>query len=585
MLKKGIFVISIDTELAWGTFDHGGHIKYKEAYKKYRFIIANILALFKKYEISATWAIVGHLFLDSCNKENRNLHPDIIRPIHHWFPYDWFKFDPGANISQDDVWYGSDIVEMISDTIPKQEVASHSFCHPVFSDVGCSRETAESDISKCVELAKARNIKLHSFTFPRNSPGHLDILSKYGFKVFRGENAMFFNIRPNLLRKGLLLLSDMLAVTPPVLTPDFALNGKLIKVKGSMLFRFAHGASKFIPKDVRLKKAKKGIDKAIKEGKIFHMWLHPISFAWDTTHMFDEFEGILEHANNQRKAGNLQILTLQKVGNTYFNLTKDNDNYNSQAISLHNERSPLFKKDYSDDLSRYYSNAFKYGRKKIELALLSFLDNLTNGNRILDVGSGTGYFLNLMHKRQYHCVGIDLSTNMVIKSMATYPDISVQIADARRLPFLDYSFDAVVSIETMRYFSNRDLFLKELFRVIRPGGRIFITAAPLLSTNTYGIFNTLCRFLNLKALVSCFQSFETVGSFKRRLEMVGFQDISIRGYFFGPYFLLDKIQPKFSSFLMRHLEKFDDGLGRPNFLRNLSNHLVAIARKPEGGKY
>lgn len=580
MSKPGIFTISIDTELAWGTFDHGGYIKYREAYEKYRFIIANILELFKKYEIAATWAVVGHLFLDSCKKEDGKLHPDIVRPKHSWFASDWFSYDPGTDISRDNFWYGSDIVKIIKDAQPEQEIACHSFCHPVFSDGGCSKETAESDIAKCVALAKKEGIVLASFTFPRNSPGHLDVVSKYGFKVFRGKDALFYNLRHTVLRKALLLFTDMLPITPPVVSPNFVLNDRLLEVKGSMLFRFAHGASRFIPKGVRLKKAKKGIDKAIKERKVFHMWLHPISFAWKTSEMLNEFEGILKYASNRREEGNLKILTLWEIADNWFNEVKDNDKYNPKAVALHSKRSHIFNADYSDDLSHYHSSAFKYGRKKIETALLFFLDNLSDGNRILDVGSGTGYYLNLIHKRGYDCVGVDLSEQMVRQSLATYSDIFVQIADARQLPFLNDCFDTVVSIETLRYFSNRDSFLREIFRVTKPEGKIFITAAPLLSANSYGIFNTLCRIFRLKSLVSCFQSFETVGSLRGRLEEAGFKEITIRGYFFGPYFLLDKICLKVSSFLMRRFERFDDKLANYNSIRNFSNHLIAIARKP-----
>lgn len=581
MLGRGIFTISIDTELVWGTFDHGGHIEFEEAYKKYRFIINRLLELFKRYKISAAWAIVGHLFLDSCKKEDGRLHPDIIRPNHRWFSGDWFKFDPGTDISQNNFWYGSDIVRVIKDAIPEQEVACHTFCHPIFSDPGCSRETAKSDLSKCVTLAEEKGIKLNSFTFPRNSPGHLDILSEYGFKVFRGKDAAFCNLKLEILRKAMLLFSDMFAITPPVVAPKLILDKKLVEVKGSMLFRFAYGASRFIPKGVRFKKAKKGIEAAIKKKKIFHLWLHPISFAWKTTEMLDEFERILEFADTRRKEGDLEILTLQEIGEACFNMTGDNDKFNPQAVVLHDARSCAFKKDYSDDLSNYHSNAFKYGRKKLESALLNFVDNLSNGNRILDVGSGTGYYLNLMYRRGLNCVGVDLSENMLQLSKRTYPDLVVQLADARRLPFLDDSFDAVVSVETLRYFSDRRPLLKEIFRVTKPGGSVFITTASLLSANSYGIFNTLCRIFRLKSLVSCFQSFETVGSLRGRLEEAGFEEITIKGYFFGPYFLLDKICPKVSSFLMRRFERFDDKLANYNSIRNFSNHLIAIARKPK----
>lgn len=581
MSKQGIFTISIDTELAWGTFDHGGYIKYKDAYKKYRSIIADILKVFKKYEIAATWAIVGHLFLDNCSKEKGKLHPDIVRPNYSWYRNDWFSCDPGTDISKDNFWYGSDIVKMIQEAAPKQEIASHSFCHSIFSDPGCSKQTAETDIAKCVALAKERGIKLNSFTFPRNSPGHLNILVEHGFKIFRGKNAAFFNLRAAVLRKAMLLLADMVAITPPIVEPHFVLDNELIELKGSMLFRFAHGASRFIPKGVRLKKAKKGIDRVIKEGKIFNLWFHPISFAWKTSEMLDEFEQILKYASDRRKEERLRICTLQEIANMYFKDAKDNDSYNPQAITLHNDRSRIFKEDYSDDLLCYHSNAFKYGRKKIVSAFLSFLGDLGKSGRILEVGSGTGYCLNLMRKRGYDCVGADLSENMVRQSLANYPDIPVYLTDARKLPFLDNRFDATVSIETLRYFSDRDSFLKEVFRVTKLGGLFFVTATPFFSINTYGVFNSLCRLFNLKSLVSCFQSFETAESLKRRLEKAGFELISVRGYFFGPYFLLDKIQPRLSSFLMRCLEGLDDNLEKLGLLRNFSNHLVAVARKPD----
>ena len=581
MPRKGIFSISIDTELAWGTFDHGGHIKYSEAYKRCRFIISEILKLFERYRVSATWAIVGHLFLDSCAKENGRLHPDIIRPKHKWFQGDWFSCDPGTDISRDNFWYGSDIVETIKKADPKQEIASHSFCHPIFSDKGCSRETAESDIAECVILAREKGIKLNTFVFPRNSPAHLDILSEYGFRVFRGKDAVSLNLGLRLLNKAALLFNDMLPTVPPVLTPNFVLEDRLIEIKGSMLFRFAHGASRFIPKGVRFKKAKKGIERAIKEKKIFHIWLHPISFAWRTAEMFDEFAAILEYADNRRKEGDLEIRTLQEIGDMYLSEAGESDNFNPQAVILHDDRSHAFKEDYSDDLSRYHSNAFKYGRKKISSAFVSFLDTLNTGDRVLEVGSGTGYNLSVMRDRRLNCTGIDLSENMARQSLASYPDIPVQLADARRLPFPNDTFDAVVSIETLRYFSDRGPFLKEIFRVVKPGGKVFITAAPLLSTNTYGIFNTLCRFLNLKSLISCYQSFETAGSLKRRLEKSGFDTIFVKGYFFGPYFLLDKIRPRLSSFLMRRLEGIDDALSRFDLIRNFSNHLVSVARKPD----
>lgn len=579
-MTKGIFTISIDVELAWGTFDHKGHINYKDAYEKYRFIITRLLELFEKYNISASWAIVGHLFLDSCKKTNGCLHADIIRPRHRWFPQDWFSYDPGTDISQDKFWYGSDLVKKIKKARPAQEIASHSFCHPVFSDEGCFRQTAESDVAKCVELAVREGIELKSFTFPRNLPGHLDILSKYGFKVFRGKDDVYSQLNSYIIKKFYFLFQDMIGVRPPVILPKKLDNG-LIEVPSSMLFRFAHGISRFIPRGVRFKRAKKGIDAAIREKKIFHLWCHPISFAWDSNNLFDEFENILSYAIKFREKGVLDIFPLKEIERLYQNqIIISKDLFNPLSISMHNNRVNLFTKEYSGDLKDYYKSAFQFGRKKIEEALLGFLDDLDKDRFILDVGCGTGYFTNLIRRQGFYCIGIDRSENMIKIGKGLYPDIPVKIADARNLSFADNSFDAVISIEVLRYFQERESLLKEIHRVLKPGGYIFITAAPLFSSNTYGIYNTLCRILNLSRYVSCFQSFETVSSLKIRLETLGFVGINIKGYFFGPFYFFDKINLGINNFLLKYFEGLDIKLSKYNLFKNFSNHLVCIARKP-----
>ena len=281
------------------------------------------------------------------------------------------------------------------------------------------------------------------------------------------------------------------------------------------------------------------------------------------------------------------MLPLDRICETYKDSDKGeyipaekSDSYNPESITMHSNRSHLFKSEYSDELKDYYDSAFKYGRKRIKNSFDKFLDGLNEKSTVLDVGCGTGYFLKILRKNGFECLGIDLSGNMIEKAKAFNPDVFLQKADAKRLPFSDNSFDAIVSIETLRYFSKRELLLDEIFRVTKPGGSVFITAAPLLSMNGYGFYNGLCRFLGLSSFVSCFQSFETAGSLKRRFEETGFKIKTVESFFFGPYFALDKISPALSSFLMRRLEGLDNRLSGIGLLRNFTNHLVCIAEKP-----
>lgn len=83
MLQRGAFLISIDTEMAWGSVHHrdvGRHYSYQAE----REFIDRLLALFDKYQIRATWAVVGHLFLDQCQAVDGRKHPEIVRPGYRW---------------------------------------------------------------------------------------------------------------------------------------------------------------------------------------------------------------------------------------------------------------------------------------------------------------------------------------------------------------------------------------------------------------------------------------------------------------------------------------------------------------------
>ncbi|NLX92012.1 MAG: hypothetical protein GXZ07_10615 [Firmicutes bacterium] len=90
-MKKGIFTISLDTELAWGVVDTPKNLmKNLKYYKKSREVIDKLLLLFQQYEISATWAVVGHLFLDTCKPVNGQKHPEILRSNYPRSKNDWF---------------------------------------------------------------------------------------------------------------------------------------------------------------------------------------------------------------------------------------------------------------------------------------------------------------------------------------------------------------------------------------------------------------------------------------------------------------------------------------------------------------
>ena len=252
---------------------------------------------------------------------------------------------------------------------------------------------------------------------------------------------------------------------------------------------------------------------------------------------------------------------------------------NTDGVLLHDQRAHLFREDYSGKLESYCDSAFKYGRMRIRETVDQMLSDLSPKSKILDMGCGTGYFLNYLSKKGHDVYGIDLSQEMIRHLKEIYGEMHVRHGDLRQLPYEDESFDAVISIETLRYFDDVQSVLREGYRVLKKGGIALFTAAPFHSLNFYGYFNRLCRKVNFRKGISCYQSFETVSSFEKYLKEVRFSKVSIHGYFFGPYFLLDKVMPSISRQFMKWGEPMDKWLSQKESLRNFSNHLVAVVKR------
>ena len=269
-LEKGIFTISLDFELIWGTADLFGVENFREACELERNqVVDRLLELFNEFEIPATWCTVGHLFLDSCQASENTKHPEIVRPTHSWHENDWFVQDPCGNEADDPLFYGKSLIQKIIDSPFKQEIGCHSFSHVIFGDEGCSVESARSDIAECIKVAKNFDVKLNSFAFPRNRVGHLDVLKEFGFTCYRGSTPKWYEQgEERSYVKRLAHLWDVVTVAPPpVVMPEYEDNG-LLNIPGSMMFFPMHGIRRYIPMSLRVKRAQKGLDLAV-EKKVF----------------------------------------------------------------------------------------------------------------------------------------------------------------------------------------------------------------------------------------------------------------------------------------------------------------------------
>ncbi len=93
-----------------------------------------------------------------------------------------------------------------------------------------------------------------------------------------------------------------------------------------------------------------------------------------------------------------------------------------------------------------------------------------DGSLILDLGCGKGRFASHLIDGGARVVGLDLSSAMLAKARG----LDRVKASARRLPFADATFDAVVAIEVLEHVGAIDRVIDEARRVLKPGGRLAI---------------------------------------------------------------------------------------------------------------
>jgi arsenite methyltransferase len=110
------------------------------------------------------------------------------------------------------------------------------------------------------------------------------------------------------------------------------------------------------------------------------------------------------------------------------------------------------------------------------------LGRLNPGECVLDLGSGAGtdsLVAAQMVGKQGHVTGIDMTPAMLAKARSAAAEMSLSNVEfvegeAERLPFPDEGFDVVISNGVIDLIPDKDAVFAELFRVLRPGGRLQI---------------------------------------------------------------------------------------------------------------
>ena len=199
-------------------------------------------------------------------------------------------------------------------------------------------------------------------------------------------------------------------------------------------------------------------------------------------------------------------------------------------------------KDHFEKISSHYSDTYtgKY-TEPMNDAVIQELEG-KNFATLLDVGCGTGLFLSVvLNKFNVGISGIDIAPGMIEKSRELLGDhADLRVGDSEHLPWNDKSFDIVTCIASFHHYPSPELVLKEMERVLRPGGSVII-ADPWASNPLRFFANFVIRTqFNKDGNVRVYSQREM----QELLEKCGFTSIKwkIKGKLWKKYFIVTALR-------------------------------------------
>jgi ubiquinone/menaquinone biosynthesis C-methylase UbiE len=134
---------------------------------------------------------------------------------------------------------------------------------------------------------------------------------------------------------------------------------------------------------------------------------------------------------------------------------------------------------FFEDLAERWDAQQPPDRQDVLRRLLApFTAELSAAQAILEVGSGTGALIPCLRERApaARLVSIDLAHAMLRRARRRCPDAALVQADVHRPPFIQQAgaFDLAVCHNSFPHFADKPSALRELARVLAPGGRLLI---------------------------------------------------------------------------------------------------------------
>lgn len=155
--------------------------------------------------------------------------------------------------------------------------------------------------------------------------------------------------------------------------------------------------------------------------------------------------------------------------------------------------------------------------------------SLNEGDSVLDLGSGGGFDCFLAARKvgpTGKVLGIDMTPEMIKKATENarkgqYHQVKFQLAEIEHLPIPNACFDVIISNCVINLSTNKPQVFREIFRVLRPGGRLAISDVVATSVLPEPVRN------DLNMISACIAGVTPINHLKKILSTIGFKEIQI----------------------------------------------------------
>jgi ubiquinone/menaquinone biosynthesis C-methylase UbiE len=214
------------------------------------------------------------------------------------------------------------------------------------------------------------------------------------------------------------------------------------------------------------------------------------------------------------------------------------------------------------------------GRRRAERRAHIFVERggLSPGRIALELGCGTGIFLEKVARCGARIVGLDLSADLLSRArgrLVGVPNAALHRGNAEHLPYAASSFDAVYGSSVLHHL-DLDRALAETLRVLRPGGRCVFTEPNILNPQVAVMFHMglTRRYFGVSPDEMAFSRFRAL----RALRAAGFADAVVEPF--------DFLHPATPPSLCGVVDGVGRAIERVPVLREIAGSFVVRARRP-----